>query len=312
MIVEEPPAVAQTAPASHRPRHLLTLSAKTPKALSQLTQQYADYLAGHGEVPLEDVCFAAAAGRSHFSQRLARGGVGRSGPTVLEVRGIRRPDRGHYRGESANAEAKLAFLFTGQGAQYVGMGRQLYQTDATFRRILDECDERLRPWLDRPLLSVMFADADAGSPLDQTAYTQPALFVLEYALAQLWQSWGIRPAAVMGHSIGEFVAACVAGVFSLEDGLELVAQRGRLMQALPAGGSMAAVLAGEDRVAAAIATVSPGTGHRRGQRTSASGHIRPRRFALAGACRTGKRGDPLQAAGRFTRFPFAIDGTDAG
>jgi acyl transferase domain-containing protein len=119
------------------------------------------------------------------------------------------------------------------------MGRQLYETQPTFRRILDHCQELLESWLEVPLLEVLYpADTDMLL-LDQTAYTQPALFALEYALAELWKSWGIVPDVVMGHSLGEYVAACVAGVFSLEDGLRLVAERARLMQALPREGEMA-------------------------------------------------------------------------
>src|SRR5581483_2024826 len=110
---------------------------------------------------------------------------------------------------------------SGQGSQYAGMGRRLFETQPAFRRALERCDEILRPLLDRSLLSVMYPAAGEATPLDDTAYTQPALFALEYALAELWRSWGVEPSAVMGHSVGEFAAACVAGVFSLEDGLTL-------------------------------------------------------------------------------------------
>ena len=132
------------------------------------------------------------------------------------------------------------------------MGRELYQTQPAFRRTLERCDEILRPYLPLPLLEVLYPPPGADSPLNQTAYTQPALFALEFALAELWRSWGIEPSAVMGHSVGEYSAACVAGVFTLEDGLKLMAQRAALMQALPSGGQMAAVMAAEDRVASAI------------------------------------------------------------
>ncbi len=140
----------------------------------------------------------------------------------------------------------MGFLFTGQGAQYAGMGNALYHSQPTFRAALDRCAEVLQSELDRPLIELF--DPAAGTLLDQTGYTQPAMFAFQYALAMLWQSWGVRPAAVMGHSVGEFAAACTAGVFSLEDGLRLIAQRARLMQSLPAGGLMAAVLAPEPQV----------------------------------------------------------------
>lgn len=144
------------------------------------------------------------------------------------------------------------FLFTGQGAQYTQMARQLYDTEPEFRRTLERCNELLRPHLDQPLLAVLYPDSDSPSLLDRTDYTQPALFAVEYALAELWRSWGIEPSWVMGHSVGEYVAACVAGVFSLEDGLRLVAERGRLMNALPRGGRMVAVFTDPDRVAEAV------------------------------------------------------------
>ena len=141
------------------------------------------------------------------------------------------------------------------------MGRQLYETQPTFRSTLDRCAEILRPSLDIPLLDILYPDLLGSNPqsamrnaqLNETAYTQPALFAVEYALSELWRSWGIEPAVVMGHSVGEYVAACVAGVFSLEEGLQLIAERGRLMQALAKDGSMAVVFADEERVQAAIA-----------------------------------------------------------
>src|SRR5262249_4742307 len=134
---------------------------------------------------------------------------------------------------------KMAWLFPGQGSQYQGMGRTLFESQPTFRKTVLRCEELLRPSLSRPLTEVLFRERTL---LEQTEYTQPALFALEYALAKLWQSWGIMPDVVLGHSVGEYVAACVAGVFSLEEGLKLIAERGRLMGALPAGGTMAAVL----------------------------------------------------------------------
>lgn len=133
------------------------------------------------------------------------------------------------------------------------MGRQLYDTQPTFRDALNQCDELLRPNLSQSLLSILYPESGQSSKLNDTAYAQPALFALEYALAQLWQSWGIEPDAVMGHSVGEYVAACIAGVFSLEDGLRLIAERGRLMGSLPNEGTMAAVFAEEALVVKAIA-----------------------------------------------------------
>src|SRR6185312_1796896 len=146
--------------------------------------------------------------------------------------------RGAGRSESA---PKVAFLFTGQGAQHVGMGRELYAGSPVFRAAIDRCAGMLDGLLERPLAELLFAGEAAE--LEQTCNTQPALFAVEWALAELWRSWGITPAAVLGHSVGEYVAACVAGMCSIEDGLALIAERGRLMQALPREGAMAAVFA---------------------------------------------------------------------
>ncbi len=255
VVLEEAPKVEPKQAEMERPFHLLTISAKTETALKELAGRYERHLGAHPGQSLGDVCFTANAGRSHFEHRLAV--AGQSSRQVREQLGD------FLRGEQPvsvfKGHAKVAqrpgvvFLFTGQGSQYVGMGRDLYETQPTFRKAMDRCDELLRAHLEKPLLSVLYPQPGEESPINDTAYTQPALFALEYSLYELWRSWGIMPSAVMGHSVGEYVAACVAGVFSLEDGLKLIAERGRLIQALPGGGEMAAVFAGEKRVAAAIA-----------------------------------------------------------
>nr|VFJ45201.1 MAG: thioester reductase domain-containing protein [Candidatus Kentron sp. DK] len=252
VVLEEAPAVPEQPPAidTERPIHLLTLSAKSDKALRELAGNYAIWLEGHPEVPFADVCFTAYTGRTHFEQRLAvvAGSSGEAREQLLAG--------GYTTGKAGDEIPKTAFLFTGQGAQYVGMGRQLYETQPLFREILDRCDGILRP-LHVPLLALLYgenADADA---LNQTVHTQPALFSLEYALAMLWQSWGCKPDAVMGHSVGEYVAACVAGVFGLEDGINLIAARGRLMQTLCEPGVMLALQTGE---AAALEFIAPFAG----------------------------------------------------
>ena len=148
---------------------------------------------------------------------------------------------------------RIAFLFTGQGSQYAGMARALFESEPQFRATLERCNELLRPYLPRPLLSVLYPKPGDTSSIDDTEYTQQALFCIEYALATLWMSWGVRPAMVLGHSVGEVVAACVAGVFSLEDALKLVASRGKLMGALPRNGGMVSVLATQAQVTEAIA-----------------------------------------------------------
>ena len=234
---------------------VFTLSAKTESALQQLAQRYADFLAQHPDCSLVDLCFTANTGRSPFAHRLA---AIASTPAELRQELQRfcagEPSPNLLSGIAPEQPGAIAFLFTGQGSQYPHMGRHLYAQEPVFRQAIDRCAEILQPLLDVPLLALLYPDGDAQPPsrLHQTAYTQPALFAVEYALAQLWLSWGVRPGAVVGHSVGEYVAACVAGVFSLEDGLKLITERGRLMQALPADGAMVAVFADAEQVDAAI------------------------------------------------------------
>ena len=235
-----------------RKYHLLTLSAKSKQALQDLGAKYQQFLGQHPMVALGDLCYTTNTRRSHFNHRLTL--VGQSNAEIqsqLAAFAEQNEVSGVAVGETVARKAPLiAFLFTGQGAQYAGMGRELYDAHPLFRSTLDECDRLLRPYLQPSLLDAMFGVA--GGLLDDTLYTQPALFALEYALAQLWISWGVRPSVVMGHSVGEYVAACLAGVFSLEDGIKLIATRGRLMQALPQDGSMVSVMANETKVMAAL------------------------------------------------------------
>jgi acyl transferase domain-containing protein len=161
---------------------------------------------------------------------------------------------GVHQGEAqVGKPPRVAFLFTGQGAQVARMGHELYLTQPAFRDALERCDRELRQYLEQPLLSLLYPETkEAAELIHQTAYAQPALFALEYALVTLWRSWGIAPEAVIGHSVGEYAAACAAGIFSLEAGLRIIAGRGRLMQSLPGGGEMAAIFASEPRVLEAI------------------------------------------------------------
>jgi acyl transferase domain-containing protein len=254
VVVEEAPARELVPGSVDRPLHPLVLSAKSEEALRVLAGRWAERLEAEPVAALADVSFTANAGRAHLPHRLAfvTGTTARAREQLAAAARSLTP-RGMSRGHVPGSERpKVAFLFTGQGSQYAGMGRQLYETQPTFRKALERCDEILRGRLERPLLSVMYPEAGADGLLDETVYTQPALFALEYALFELWRSWGIEPSWVMGHSVGEYAAAYAAGVFSLEDGLGLVAERGRLMQGLRERGVMAAVFAGEARVRAAL------------------------------------------------------------
>jgi acyl transferase domain-containing protein/SAM-dependent methyltransferase/acyl carrier protein len=254
-----PDAPGREEDAGDRPLHLLPLSARTEPALAALISEYEQAFRKEPGLNLADVCHTAAMGRCHFEHRLAIVAPGLD-EAKDRLAAIQRGEKhaSVRSGRSTNSAVPgIVFMFTGQGSQYVGMGRELFGTEPVFRRELKRCAEILGPLLEKPLLEVLFPDAGEGnrSPrlIDETQYTQPALFALEYALAALWRSWGVEPVAVLGHSVGEYVAACVAGVFSLEDALRLVAVRSRLMQTLPQSGTMAAVFAGEQRVRAAMA-----------------------------------------------------------
>ena len=243
VILEEAIAQVKVQNLQDRSCHLLTLSAKTEPALQAVVSRYQSHLETHPQQELGDICYTANTGRSHFQHRLAV--VTNSKEqliTQLAAFATGNNTTGLFSNQASKKLAKIAFLFTGQGSQYINMGRQLYETQPLFRRSLDQCNEILRPYLQHSLLEILYPDQAgeqiASSLLEQTAYTQPALFALEYALYQLWQSWGIKPNAVMGHDVGEYVAATVAGVLSLEDGLKLIAHRGRLMQQLPVGEEM--------------------------------------------------------------------------
>ena len=253
IVLGSAPAVpaAPAAAALERPLHLLTLSAQSEPALRALAGRHAQRLGTLNDAQLPDYAFTANTGRSHFPNRLALPATSAAGAAQsLAAFAAAEPAAGVVCGEVTNVDRpRIAFLFTGQGAQYAGMGRGLYETQPVFREALDRCAAVLDTELGRPLLPLMFGD---GEDLNQTAWTQPALFALEYALAQMWSSWGIVPSLVLGHSVGEYTAACVAGVMSLEDGLRLIAARGRLMQALPAGGAMLSLRCDEAAVRAAL------------------------------------------------------------
>jgi acyl transferase domain-containing protein len=225
------------------PFHILALSGRSKASLDETARRFAEHLQ-HADAPaLEHVCFSAAVGRAHAPHRLAV--VATSSQDAQEklaaINAGRAPtDVSHG---MAPTPPKVAFLFTGQGAQYSRMGRELHESQPVFRAAMRRCDEILRPLLHCSLVELLYGDAPEASRLDETLYAQPALFAIEYAIAELWRAWGVNPAVVLGHGVGEYVAACVAGVFSLADGLALIVERARLMQSLPRDGAMLAIAA---------------------------------------------------------------------
>ena len=253
VIVEEAPITEPAAalePSDDGRPMVLPLSARTATALLQSADRYRNWLIAHPEATLADVCLTAGAGRSHFEHRAAL--VVTSTESAGELLGALADDRpapGLVRGVCADPP-KTAWLFGGQGSQYPGMARELYDTEPVFADTVRRCAAVVVDVLDQPLLDVIFgADSPEGQELlRQTSYAQPALFAVEMGLARLWQSWGLQPDVVLGHSVGQYSAACVAGVFSLEDGALLMAHRGRLFGSLPPGGRMVAISAAAERV----------------------------------------------------------------
>ena len=246
-VVLEEAATRREPPTARRSAELLVISARTRAALERSVAQLRERLEAE-QLPAADVAYTLAVGRHPFRHRLARVCRGSETPAAALTSGRGRSEPA----ETADAPPSVCFLFPGQGAQRPGMGRELYDSQPVFRRELDRAAEILRPRLGRDLLALLFASGDdasaAGRELHETRFAQPALFALEAALARAWMAWGVQPQAMLGHSLGEYVAAHLAGVFDLEAGLGLVTDRAELMQQAPRG-AMLAVRWGEDRLA---------------------------------------------------------------
>jgi phthiocerol/phenolphthiocerol synthesis type-I polyketide synthase E len=242
VIVEEAPA--SKSEASARPWHLLLLSAKTQGALKQASKNLGEFLRENPETNIADVAHTLQVGRSIFPFRGAL--VCRSAEDAAQALMGGEESRLQTASDST-VDAPVDFLFPGQGAQYPGMTRHIYQSEPSFRADVDSCAELAARDLGRDIRELLYppaADVEmATAHLSATVNTQPALFIVEYALARLWMKWGLQPSAMIGHSIGEYAAACIAGVFSLQDALRLVVTRGSLMQALPTGSMLSVQLA---------------------------------------------------------------------
>ncbi len=243
VLEEAPPSTSSPSP---RPAQLLCLSARSQSALQAAKENLARTLQSHPELPLDDVAYTLAVGRKAFDHRAV---------FVCSSR-----EDGVAKLLSANAQAnrvvpakrpEVAFLFPGQGSQFAGMGSALYEAEPSYRRQVDECAEILRPQLGCDLRDVLYpadvAAPEAAERIQQTQFAQTSIFVTEFAMAKLWQEWGIEPRAMAGHSIGEYVAAVLTGVMGREDALHLVSVRGRMMQEMPRGG-MVGVRLGESEL----------------------------------------------------------------
>ncbi len=283
VILEEAPSRPSTP--SHRSHHVVPLSARTSLALESATDNLVEHLQRDTDPDLADAAFTLQVGRHQFSlRRVVVCGEKKEASRYLETRDGKRV----FTGAIETGNRPVAFLLTGQGAQHIDMARGIYEHEPVFRRHLDHCAEKFHTLMGLDLRSLLYPESrnaqEAAEDLRRTGNAQPALFAVEYALARLWMDWGVRPQALLGHSLGEYVAACLAGVFSLDDALKLVAERGRLMQSLP-GGSMLAVPLDEAALRAWI-----------GDDLSLAAVNAPRLCVVSGAC---EAIDALQ--GRLTR-----------
>ncbi|MEZ4860208.1 MAG: amino acid adenylation domain-containing protein [Caldilineaceae bacterium] len=252
--IVSPPHPVMPAPA----HYLLPLSAKSESALAALVAHYVDFLAAEPAADLADICYTAQMGRAHFAHRLGFVAASKAELlTKLATWQTAQTKAGATPSQSVTTplqpKPKVAFLFTGQGAQYIGMGRELYQSQPVFRAVIDRCDRLAQEYLGRSLIDLLYpAQTPTHNDLVEShPCAQTANFAVECALADLWRAWGIEPSALLGHSLGDFAAAYTAGVLSLEDGFRLVAERGRLMET--ARGKMLSVLATEEAIAPFLA-----------------------------------------------------------
>lgn len=245
VVVEEAPR--QELSGAARPVNLINWSARGGDRLTEYTSRIKQFIADHPDVNLADMAFTMQTGRVSFSDR--RFILARNTAEALEQLDKPSPVLSASRNASSNASG-VVFMFPGQGSQYVNMGLTLYRDEIVFREAVDRCCEILKAYLETDLRDILYprkgTEEQAAQQLQQTRFTQPALFTVGYALSQLWMSWGVRPSALTGHSIGEFCAACIAGVLSLEDALKLVAHRGSMMQQLPPGSMLSVRLSADE------------------------------------------------------------------
>ena len=256
VVLEAPPAASTPTTGGDEVRSIrvLPVSAKTSRALARLADRWAERLQGDDAAArLDDLCYTASVRRTHHAHRVAV--VGASASQFAErlrahVNGEARP--GLVAGQTKPVPPRVAFLFPGQGSQWLGMGRSLLATEPVFRDALDQCDRALTPYVTWSLLAELTADGDR-SRLDRIDVIQPVLFALQVAQAALWRSWGVEPEAVIGHSMGEVAAAHVAGSLSLRDAVRIIATRSRLLRRIAGRGAMAMVELSFDATRSALA-----------------------------------------------------------
>jgi acyl transferase domain-containing protein/thioesterase domain-containing protein/acyl carrier protein len=230
-----------------RPWQLLLLSARSKSALEAITSNLIEYMSAHPDLNFADIAYTLQVGRKVWSyRRMLVCQDADDAAIAITTRGTRRV----FTEEQDTTNRSVVLMFSGQGSQYVNMGRELYEFEPVFRREVDACTGALQEFMGLDIRRILYPSEEevevAAEQLKQTAITQPALFTIEYALAKLWMSWGVQPVALIGHSVGEYVAACISGVISVEDALKLIAARGRLMQEMPRGAMLSVSLSEKD------------------------------------------------------------------
>jgi amino acid adenylation domain-containing protein len=266
IIVEEAPkpSIDQEHPVSYPyPVYILNFSAKTEFALKALASLYkssyggpephgaGDLLELPGKEPFVNICYSASVGRAHYRSRFSAVGKDKEEITRKLAAFLANPGAGrHTNLDPDNPDLRVVFLFTGQGSQYAGMGRELYETNPVFKAELEECDRLFRGQTGVSIIDLLYGPGATDENVSKAVHAQPVIFSLEYSLSKLWQSWGVKPSLVIGHSIGEYAAACTAGILTLADAVKLVAARGRLMQSVKEPGQMVGILASEEKIRA--------------------------------------------------------------
>ncbi|UCH95826.1 MAG: aminotransferase class III-fold pyridoxal phosphate-dependent enzyme, partial [Candidatus Aminicenantes bacterium] len=249
VIIEEAAKMAEPSPGMRRPVHMLNLSAKSEKALAELAGLYRGYLSQSSLPGLDDICYTASIGRSHFNCRFS--GLGKSPGEINQKLAafLSNPLQSIYANtRNQELDKRIVFLFTGQGSQYVGMAKELVETEPVFKAELERCDRLFYKHIKASIVELLYSTGSTDEKVSEAIHAQPIIFSIEYALSKLWQSWRVEPALVMGHSIGEYAAACTAGVLTLEDAVKLVALRGKLMQSAKEQGQMVGILTSEENV----------------------------------------------------------------
>ena len=253
VVIEAPDVTATRIPNNSQESQLIVLSGKSESVVQTLAEEYADALTSDQSLKLRDVAFTSGTGRSHFEHRAAVVAKDHNEAIQRLKKISRETTSGNSFIGSGRRAPKVAWQFTGQGSQYVGMARSLYESQPVFRDAIDRCEAQLQPLRQESLTEVLFENE---TRIHNTHWTQPAIFAVQMGLAQLLQHWELKPDVVLGHSVGQYAAACVAGIMSWEDGLRLISERGRLIGELPAGGKMMAVFAPLDIVTKQIETAA--------------------------------------------------------